>query len=152
MPDIAAVGSVLASVKTATEIVKLLRESDASLASAETKLQLAELVHALADAKLEIAGIQELLLEKDSFIRELKEQSETHQNLNWEDPVYYLQTDQGKEGPFCPQCYDSDRKSIRLQTSEPGSWHCLTCEKSFHSQGFLASRNRQVESDYDPFA
>jgi len=45
--------------------VKLLRETDVSLEKAETKLKLAELVGALADAKLELAEVQNLLLEKD---------------------------------------------------------------------------------------
>jgi len=114
MPDIATIGTILSSVKTATEIVKLLRESDASLSSAETKLKLAELVGALADAKLEIANVQDLILAKDKTIRELEEKFEVHQNLKWEDPVYFTETDGVKDGPFCPQCYDSNRKIIRL--------------------------------------
>lgn len=151
MPDIATIGSALSSIKTATEIAKLLRQSDSSLASAEIKLRLAELTEALAEAKLEIADIQELLLSKDRDNRELEEQLRIHEKLNWENPVYYLQNDEGKDGPYCPQCYDNDRKVIRLQTNEPGSWSCRTCDNNFLSEGYLASLNRQIESDYDPY-
>lgn len=44
MPDMASVSVVLSSIKTATDIVKFLRETDVSLEKAETKLKLAELV------------------------------------------------------------------------------------------------------------
>ena len=59
--DIAAIGSLLGSLKTATEITKFIRESDVSLEKAETKLKLAELVSALADAKLEAVEVQQAL-------------------------------------------------------------------------------------------
>lgn len=44
MPDMASVSVVLTSIKTATDIAKLLRETDVSLEKAETKLKLAEMV------------------------------------------------------------------------------------------------------------
>jgi len=62
MIDIAvAVGSV----KSAIEIAKLLKDSAGSFDKAEVKLQLAELIGSLAEAKIQIAEIQEALLERD---------------------------------------------------------------------------------------
>lgn len=40
---------------------------------AEAKLQLAELISTLADAKIELSEVQELIGEKDKIILELKE-------------------------------------------------------------------------------
>ena len=52
MPDIATIAAALNSLKTATDIVKFIRESDLSIERAELKLKLADLVGALAEAKL----------------------------------------------------------------------------------------------------
>ena len=72
MPDIATIGAVLSSLKTATDIAKFLRESDLSLERAELKLKIAELVGALADAKIELTEVQEALSAKDKHIAELE--------------------------------------------------------------------------------
>ena len=71
--DFASVSAVLGSIKTATEIAKILKESNVSLEKAEFKLKLAELISSLADAKIEMSEIQQLLVEKDSKIRKLNE-------------------------------------------------------------------------------
>ncbi len=135
MPDvIGVISSILTSIKTATEIAKLLKDSELSLEKAEIKLKLSELVNALADAKLQIAEIQELLIEKDKKIKELQRTLKQHGKMVWRDPVYYMQTEAGEEGPFCPQCYDSEKKVIRLQTYDEGLWHCETCNKTFFSE------------------
>lgn len=57
MADMAAISQVPSSIKAASDIVKLLKETNVSLEKAETKLKLAELVGALADAKLEVAEV-----------------------------------------------------------------------------------------------
>jgi hypothetical protein len=61
MPAIASIAAILSSIKTATDIAKFLRESDLSLQRAELKLKLADLVSALAEAKIELTEIQETL-------------------------------------------------------------------------------------------
>jgi transposase-like protein len=152
MAELATIGAILKSVKTATEIAKMLKDSDLSLEKAEMKLKLAELVSSLADAKLEVAEIQELLLEKDKLIRDLKEAQSLKEKMTWRDPVYYLVTQNGEEGPFCPQCYDNNQKAIRIQTYERGSWHCLTCEKTFLSQNYSSGGPHFARSDYDPLS
>jgi len=136
MAEIATIGAILTSVKTATEIAKMLKDSDLSLEKAEMKLKLAELVSSLADVKLEAAKIQELLLEKDRLIRDLKDTQSLKEKLTWRAPVYYLLTQNGEEGPFCPQCYDNNQKIIRLQTYERDCWYCMTCVKTFYSQNY----------------
>ena len=52
MPDFSAIGAVLGSLKTATEIAKFIRESDFSIERAEMKMKVADLIGALADVKL----------------------------------------------------------------------------------------------------
>ena len=136
MPDIASVSAILSSVKTATEIAKMLKDSDLSFDKAETKLKLAELVSSLADAKLEAAQLQELLLEKDKIIKDLQYAQSLKSKLIWKEPVYWLNENGKEDGPFCPQCYDANQKLIRLQTYDKEHWHCLTCDKSFFGKNY----------------
>jgi hypothetical protein len=55
------ISAILTSVKTATDIAKLLKASDVSLEKAETKLKLADLIGALADVKMQLADVRESL-------------------------------------------------------------------------------------------
>ena len=81
MIDIAvAVGSV----KSAITIAKLLKDSADSFDKAEVKLQLAELIVSLADAKMQIAEIQEALIESDKDKKELVNKLNLKENLFYE--------------------------------------------------------------------
>ena len=148
--DIAAVGSLLASLKTATEIAKFIRESDVSLEKAEAKLKLAELVSALADAKLEAAEIQQAILDRDEEIRQLKAAAKLRIELTWRQPCYYLLSAAGIEEPYCQNCYDSEKKLSRLHADGAGYFKCRVCKQSYKtddrsrkdSEALIAARNR----------
>lgn len=58
MADIATISAIFSSVKTATEIAKLIKDSNTSLEEAEIKLKMAELISALADIKIELSEVQ----------------------------------------------------------------------------------------------
>lgn len=66
--DFTSVAAALGGLKTATDIAKLIKESDLSLDKAETKLKLAELIGALADVKLDVVNFQEKLAAAESRI------------------------------------------------------------------------------------
>ena len=134
MPDLATVSTVLRSIKTATELAKMLKDSGTSLEKAETKLKLADLISALADAKMDAASVQELILEKDKTISDLEKALEIKGSLMWEPPYYFLEAPElpeGKDGPYCQQCQDNHQKLIRLQKTSAGLWHCMTCKNIF---------------------
>jgi hypothetical protein len=116
MTDIAAIGAIVSSLKTATDIAKFLRESDFSLERAELKLKLAELVGALADAKLEMASIQELVSERDERIKELEEAFESKDQLVRNRDAYYTTDSKGDPvgTPLCLRCWDVDHKQYHL--------------------------------------
>lgn len=139
MTDIATISSILSSIKTATDIAKLIKESDISLEKAETKLKLADLISSLADARIEIANIQEMLISKDQSIKELKESINIKEKLNWESPYYWLMDGSKKEGPFCQHCYDDRNKLIRLQGDNSGYWECKTCKNSYTDSSYEQS-------------
>lgn len=148
--DIQSVSLALASIKTATDIARLFKDSSTTFEKAEAKLKLAELISALADAKIQIAEIQQTIIDKDAELREAKEQLVIKENLKWETPYYWLIKDAKKDGPYCQRCYDKDGKLIRLQDYGDGSWTCKVCD-SFYTD----SRYRPagvVGRDYDPYS
>jgi hypothetical protein len=135
--DIPTIAAVLTSIKSATDIAKLLKDTDLSLEKAEVKLKLADLIGTLADAKMEIAEVQDLLREKDSKIRELEEALTVKGKLDYEAPYYWLKDGDKKFGPFCQQCKDADGKLIRLQKRRvQGGWECKTCGKHFDDKNY----------------
>lgn len=126
---IAEITAALAGVKHASDIAKLIKNSDVSLEAAEVKLKLADLIDNLADAKVEIAKFKEILSERDAEIQRLKKQIEKDGNMVYEAPYYFLVKENGeKDGPYCQRCYDSDEKLIRLQSPcKDGYWRCNKC-------------------------
>jgi len=130
--EISALAAALSSIKNASDIAKLIKESGASLEKAEVKLKLAELVEALAEAKMETASIREVLLEKDDELRRLKSEIEIKDKIIWENPYYFLINGDVKDGPFCQRCYDSEKKLIRLQSpGRNGYWECKECNSGY---------------------
>lgn len=136
MPDIATITSALSSIKTATDIVKYLRESGTSLEQAEMRLKLADAVVALADAKMEIVDIQELLLQRDQRIAELEEAFQTKDSLVRRYDAYYICDAEGNPtgSPYCFRCWEVDHKKrqlVRLATNR----HIRVCTDCGHQYG-----------------
>lgn len=132
MVDLTSITAGLGGIKTAIDIANTLREADTSLQDAENKIKLADLISALADAKIEIAAIRELLVDKDAEISNLKEQLNQKDSLKWDGTVYLFQdNDSGDEVGICPQCYDAEKKVMRLHTDRVIQWYCTNCDKGF---------------------
>jgi hypothetical protein len=60
--DVAAIGSLLGSLKTATDIAKFVRESSVSLERAELKMKLAQLIEALSNASAVRLNVEQIQL------------------------------------------------------------------------------------------
>jgi hypothetical protein len=131
MADITVISSVFSSIKAASDIAKIVRESGLTLEQAEYKLKLAELVEKLADAKMQLASVQEVIDEKDQKIKQLEQEAEIRGNLKYESPYYWLEHNGHRDGPFCQQCYDSGKKLMRLTGYGNGYWDCKTCMSNY---------------------
>lgn len=137
MPDIAIISSILGSVKTATEITKLLRETDFTIEKAELKLKLADLVVALADTKMQLADIQELINEKDKKISELENAFETRAQFIRPEhhDAYYKVLENGKPigVPHCLGCWENHHKVRQLVRSIKihGRLICTSCGQEY---------------------
>ena len=119
MPDLSAIGAVLGSLKTATEIAKFIRESDVSIERAELKLKVADLIVALADVKLELVELQDAFASKDQRIKELEEAFEAKESLVRKYDAYYSAGPDGQAlgAPYCLRCWESDHKRRLLGNS-----------------------------------
>jgi len=89
---------------------------------------MAELISALADAKLEAA-------ESVETISKLRAQLEERDSLTYENSLYYhLKDDGSRDGPFCPTCHDAEGKHVRLREARPGwdfNWSCNVCSNTY---------------------
>ncbi|ANQ28626.1 hypothetical protein BA894_19635 [Vibrio natriegens] len=140
MADIATISALLTSVKTATDIAKLIKDSDSSLEAAEFKLNMAELISNLADVKIEVATLQDELRTRDEEILRLQKELTSRLELRYDSgtEVYWVE---GDSSPYCPVCYENDEKLIHLtalsmsgygHSRKPNPHHsCKVCNKSF---------------------
>jgi len=149
--EITSIAAALSGIKNAADIAKIINDSGASLEKAEVKLQLADLISALADAKIEIANIREAISEKDIEISELTKKLKTKENVTWEEPYYFIITDEGKDGPYCQKCHDSKQLLIRLQNHDVGYWSCNECNSNYTDKNFKEDDSVQFVPDNEYF-
>jgi len=140
------VATVLSSVKTAYELARILKDSSTSLAEAEQKLKLADIISSLADVKIEMAEVQSLLLEKDLRIQELENQIKLQEEVEYEPPYYWKIIDDKKDGPFCQHCFDNEKKMIRLQSRGNGTWLCRVCHNTYRDKTYQKPPSRPRRS------
>ena len=118
-------------IKVAWEIAKAVKVSADAIDDAQIKLQVAELIGALADARIQAAESSELIA---SLEQRLKSKIE----MKFNGSVYFKVNDANeKDGPWCPTCYDARHLEIRLHTwrdynkRTPEKWHCRECRAYF---------------------
>ncbi|MBL7205676.1 MAG: hypothetical protein ISS63_15325 [Desulfobacteraceae bacterium] len=69
-------------------------------------------------------------------ITRLEAQLDVQDRLEWDPPYYWLKQAEDRDGPYCQNCYDTDRKLIRLQSRGKGAWNCLACKNSVFDQDY----------------
>ena len=79
-----------------------------SLIKKGSTVEAQEMIMALREGAIEL---QEENLNLKSKITELESILKTKQNTIWEDPFYWIAKDEGKDGPFCQKCFDSEEKT-----------------------------------------
>jgi len=116
MPDIASITAAITGIRHATEIAKLIREAGPTLADAEHKLKLAELIDSLADAKLAIAELKDDVEKRDAELKRLRDALTTKAKLTHNGVFYFTE---GDSTPFCPRCWEMDSRAIHVG---PEAW------------------------------
>ena len=114
------VAEYITGLKVAWDVAKTLKIATDAIDDAHIKLQMAELISALADAKIEAA-------ENAEVIYKLKQQIDREESLIYEKGLYFrILVDGEKDGPFCQKCYDSE--GLLMRTYE-GQAYIATIEK-----------------------
>jgi hypothetical protein len=131
MIDLAIVSTALESIKTANDLLKGIRATKAIMDNADIQLKISDMAMALADANVALAGVKTEMIEKDEAINMLQKQLEVQKNTIFEEPFYWLYSDETKDGPFCQRCNDADNKMIRLisKHTTQGTHYCTVCSQ-----------------------
>jgi hypothetical protein len=129
MTDPGSVAAVFTSIKTAIEMVKLIRDSGTSLEKAEVQNRISDLYVALSDLKMEAADVRDAMAEKDARIAELEAALELKDTLVRHNDAYYETSDTGTPtgDAFCSRCWESDHRARHLVRADHQSNYCPTC-------------------------
>lgn len=127
--------AALGGIKTATDIAKLIKDAGLSLESADHKLQIAELVGALADAKIALVEVQDTLREKDEKIESLNQALKTKLSLIRHRDSYYEKDENGEAigSPYCSLCLEKHNLAVHIN-QEPNHRNtsvCPSCKSIF---------------------
>lgn len=145
MPDIASISAITTSVKTAIDIAKTIKDVDVSLEKAELKMRVAELISALADAKIASAEIVESLHQKEAEIEELQKKLKFKEKLTRMGEAYFEVDKTGSPtgDPYCSNCWEIRQIAVHLKTADHAAKkECPSCKT------FFMSRRVRLNSDY----
>lgn len=113
----AALAGLEASITTARALKALAKKLD----SAELQNQAADLLQALAEAKIEGAELK-------ARVWELERAAELEQDLQFDGHVYRKQSE--PDDVYCQLCWDKEKLLIRVYATDAdynGQWHCRNC-------------------------
>jgi hypothetical protein len=133
--------SALTAIKTASDIARTLRGVDKSFEQAELKLRIADLVEALAEARMAVSDMQDEIRAQRERISELEEREDVRGRIEKRDGVFFVRRadGSGEDGPYCPRCFEVDGLLITLGHTSPdfrfmGPYTCPNCNKYFGLQ------------------
>lgn len=126
----------MAGLKTATDIAKSLRDPAMKIEHTETRLQLAELLEALADVKISSVDLEELLQAREKEILELKDAIAQKADVMKSGDAYFRKGSDGKPqgDAFCLNCWESGKNVYHLvREKNAAGLHmlCPTCRMNF---------------------
>jgi len=143
------IATTYTSLKHAVDVAQGLKGVKDLMDNADVKLQIADLLSALADTKADLAEIKTQMIDKDRLIAELQDKLNVEETVYYEEPFYWKDLGNDKrEGPFCQRCNDdsADTKLVRLISKEnrtSGTHVCNVC-KQWYGQGVPYHRSSRV--------
>jgi uncharacterized protein YydD (DUF2326 family) len=120
--------SIASITSTITGIVGAAKE----VASVAKRVGNRELIEKVTDLQERILDIQTEMIDLTNEnhnlkqrVSELEQVGELAGKLVYQESVYWLPKEGGRDGPFCPSCWDADRKLIRLTPgATKGTFSC----------------------------
>ena len=139
MSELQAITTGLASVKTAIDIVKTLKNIDHSYDLAELKLKTVELMDQLVDVKEKMLDIKEENIQLKERITGLENAIALEDEMTFDGKFYWKGDESEKrDGPYCQSCKDGRGKLIRLQDMGVSAfyvgnrvWKCTVCGTNY---------------------
>lgn len=143
MTDPGSITVGLQALRTATGIVKNLREVDRSIEAAEYKMQLAELMESLSEAKTKLVEAQEENNTLRERITQLEAVRDLRSEITLENNVYVPVKGEVPgygAGPWCSKCFETEGQLISLhhkvasaaavgkRTFASYKWECPNCK------------------------
>ena len=133
MLDTAKISAIFSSVKTASEIAKLIKNSTVPLREEEIKLQMEELISMFANIEIELSEVQVMQKEKEEKILELEKILSKKDKLTLKEDMYWMEND---NIPFCKDCYESNSKYNHLDSKQESTdnsvrYYCNICDNNY---------------------
>ncbi|MEK0336567.1 MAG: hypothetical protein QQN41_03930 [Nitrosopumilus sp.] len=87
-----------------------------------------ELYGKLLDLQGQVNNLNQENISKTERIKELEDLLSVSGKMNFQSPFYYLD---GDEIPFCPRCWESNKKAIHLLGTPHRSQECPECNNKY---------------------
>lgn len=133
----------LSAVSTAIDVAKGMRAVEKNFDAATYKIQIADLMTALSDARLELAAARDAALEKDAAFEELKKTLTRQAQLVQARGGFKYQANaegQPTGHPVCPTCEQRDGKLVfTVQDGTARNVRCPVCESRFAGVAIYAA-------------
>ena len=131
-PVSSTVTAVLATLRVAREAAKQLKSTELS-----EKLQ--EVHELVADLRQHLFNLEDENRRLQSENEGLRSTKEIEEQMSYEGEVYFRTADGKKTGPYCPLCWDADRKLVRTQLASDRRHFCNLHKVSFSNPGHETS-------------
>ena len=96
------------------------------------------------EAQEKIMSLREGALDLQEENQDLKEQIKKLQSemslknsVVYDNSCYWLEDNEGRDGPFCQRCFDVDKMLVRLQGGNNELWECKECDKEFCGKNYV---------------
>jgi hypothetical protein len=132
MPTIATIAGTIPWIQRAGEIAKALATSQDKMEAAELRMKNADLLDAIAEAKIASTADQDTIRTLNAEIADLKRRRDV--KTVRKSGALYLLEDGKEDGPYCVRCWPVDGLLIPVsevahQFQSAGKWHCPNCKQ-----------------------
>jgi len=129
------IAAAISCINLTIDGVRKLSKASGAIERAELKLQLAEMMDALADAKLEMTQAMEDRAFFQQQIAELEKSLRIKETIKRAGDAYYGLDEQGepKGAPYCSLCWERNHSLIHLTSAARTEQHssCPACKSQY---------------------
>ncbi len=138
MSDISSISAAFTAIKSASEILKVIRDAGQKLESAEYNLKFAELTESLSELRIYISELRETISDKEQQIKNLNDTLKIKADIVRYRDAYYEKDEKGSPtgNPFCSKCWEVNHVLIHLtRNTRPSNIDkCPNCGNLFQMQ------------------